>query len=63
MRNGVEATFIGVIMHKKPEKITKWMNIYSNDTYIGYESKYIAGKFPLGRIACIQVTYEEGEGL
>lgn len=105
MRNGDEATFIGVnpyadefkyifahkehafpevysyaengsfdsdtvnssldIIRKKPEKITKWINIYDvGDEFFDTKEEADKGKVVLyRRLACIQVTYEEGEGL
>jgi hypothetical protein len=101
MRNGVEATFVGIniyldnykyifahandaalysyleigrsdgfsnhfdIICKKPEKITKWVNVYADNRWVAYDTKQDAGR-SAGMIcptACIQITYEEGEGL
>ena len=55
----------------KPEAKTGWINIYKSDydgIYAGntiYETKEAAptGRFAAERIAYIQITYTEGEGL
>jgi hypothetical protein len=52
-----------------PVKHTKWVNIYcrtgGNYTITGdFPSKQVANKVAQrGRVACVEVTFEEGEGL
>lgn len=51
-----------------PEKKTAWANIYRNGDGFVHENKEAANRaIGLGasdeRIACIEVTYEEGQGL
>ena len=45
-----------------PEKITRWVNMFTSS---GYATKVEAdmGYHNQNRIACIQVTFEPGEGL
>lgn len=47
-----------------PERRTIWLNIYQNQPPREYSSRDQANFFAdPGRIACIEVTYTEGEGL
>lgn len=48
-----------------PEKKTFWLNIYSDASDLcTHDTKTEADKAALpSRIACVQVTYEDGEGL
>lgn len=48
----------------KPEKKEGWLNIYSNGSGNLHESRVPADLHAAAsRIACIKITYEEGEGL
>ncbi len=51
----------------KPEKKKFWLNIYSNGSKAAYDSRESAdercGLSISPRIACIEVEYEEGQGL
>lgn len=103
MRNGDEATFVGVnpydseqpyvfamvsriqnhsedggfygfstdprdIISKKPEKITRWVNVYNPEEkcYL-YDKRSDADRYAISygrpRTACIQIIYEVGEGV
>ena len=49
-----------------PEKRTLWLNVYTSGSVSspGHRSKAIASTHAhRTRIACIEITYEEGEGL
>lgn len=47
-----------------PERRTIWLNIYENRPPREYSSRDQANFFAdPGRIACVEVTYTEGEGL
>ena len=48
----------------KPKKHTGWINIYSHHGSPQHPSKEAADRGAVaGRIACIQIEYEEGQGL
>lgn len=48
----------------KPEKKKAWVNIYYNKMCGHYSSKKAADEGAMsGRMACIEIEYEEGEGL
>lgn len=51
------------LIEVKPE-ITEYVNIYSDGTHYGYPTKQRAdSSADSDRIACIKITYCEGEGL
>ncbi len=56
-----------VVYRVKPEPKTVWINIYPDLIGgIGHETKELADEaatFHETRVACIQITYAEGEGL
>jgi hypothetical protein len=55
---------IGTEYRIKPEKKTAWLNIYPNGYAVFYPTKEVALSNPDPHpAACIQITYEEGEGL
>ena len=54
----------------KPQKLKRWVNIYANLIAGSFETKAAADKAAsigqiaqMGRIACIEIEFEEGEGL
>ena len=56
--------FINHEYRVKPEKITKWVNIYSSGNFVPHNNKELAEKYHgTSRIACIPIEYYEGEGL
>ena len=59
-RFGKSAQFVDI--ENIPEKITRWVNMFTSS---GYATKAEAdmGYHNQNRIACIQVTFEPGEGL
>ena len=47
-----------------PEEYTVWLNIYPGGEAMYHAAREIADEYSTGdRIACIPVTFKEGEGL
>lgn len=46
-----------------PEKRTRWLNIYENRCCIHESREEADDRKAYDRVACIQITYHEGEGL
>ena len=63
--NRLGATKIWPNVENVPEKITRWVNFYGSlASHADHETKADADRSArLGRIACVPVTFESGEGV